>query len=295
MRERWSTALLTADARGTASSPLQHPNSRGRERHRGRRKPRRSRERVRVDANRARAWCEGEYGLRRHNTTQRLPRERDPLEFAGPLDRRRPDPGKHRTHFYAHYANRVRSERPPEEVTNYEEVRTSPRSADARPPGRGSSPRSFKRIRSSAKAAVARSTSWPTSPAPSRSAGSSTTSTSARRRSHLLRSEMSSACRWTTRGERPRPTRLETPISTRNPHHGAAECLRPRQARELRGVERPRRSGRGHAGAVACLTKRGSQVPHPMSPATVDPDSSPIAKSARRAFPRTAASTARFG
>ena len=26
-----------------------------------------------------------------------------------------PDPGKHRTHFYAHYANRVRGERPSEE------------------------------------------------------------------------------------------------------------------------------------------------------------------------------------
>ena len=30
-----------------------------------------------------------------------------------------PDPGRHRTHIYAHYANRVRGERPPEEVTSH--------------------------------------------------------------------------------------------------------------------------------------------------------------------------------
>lgn len=27
-----------------------------------------------------------------------------------------PDPGQHRPHFYAHYANRVRGEQPPEQV-----------------------------------------------------------------------------------------------------------------------------------------------------------------------------------
>ena len=38
-----------------------------------------------------------------------------------------PDPGKHRTHFYAHYANRVRRERPLEEVTSHGEEQESPK------------------------------------------------------------------------------------------------------------------------------------------------------------------------
>src|SRR2546422_5976772 len=76
--------------------------------------------------------------------------------------------------------------------------------------GRGSSPRSFRRIRSSANAAVARSRSLPTSPTPSRSAGSWTISVSAHRRSHLLSSERSSVCRWTTRGGRSGPAQPDT-------------------------------------------------------------------------------------
>jgi hypothetical protein len=40
----------------------------------------------------------------------------DPLEWLAHLADHIPDPGKHRTHFYAHYANRVRGERPGEEV-----------------------------------------------------------------------------------------------------------------------------------------------------------------------------------
>ncbi len=39
----------------------------------------------------------------------------DPLEWLARLTDHIPDPGKHRTHFYAHYANRVRGERPSEE------------------------------------------------------------------------------------------------------------------------------------------------------------------------------------
>jgi hypothetical protein len=39
----------------------------------------------------------------------------DPLEWLARLADHIPDPGKHRTHFYAHYANRVRGERPGEE------------------------------------------------------------------------------------------------------------------------------------------------------------------------------------
>jgi hypothetical protein len=45
----------------------------------------------------------------------------DPLEWLAPLAGHIPDPGRHRTHFYAHCANRVRGERPPEEATNHDE------------------------------------------------------------------------------------------------------------------------------------------------------------------------------
>jgi len=38
----------------------------------------------------------------------------DPLEWLARLADHIPDPGKHRTHFYAHYANRVRGQRPSE-------------------------------------------------------------------------------------------------------------------------------------------------------------------------------------
>jgi hypothetical protein len=40
----------------------------------------------------------------------------DPLEWLARLADHIPDPGRHRTHFYAHYANRVRGERPDEEA-----------------------------------------------------------------------------------------------------------------------------------------------------------------------------------
>jgi Putative transposase len=43
----------------------------------------------------------------------------DPLEWLARMSDHIPDPGKHRTHFYANYANRVRGERPPEEVTSH--------------------------------------------------------------------------------------------------------------------------------------------------------------------------------
>ena len=52
----------------------------------------------------------------------------DPLEWLARLADHIPDPGRHRTHFYAHYANRVRGERPDEE---------EPRQTDeAKPPAR---------------------------------------------------------------------------------------------------------------------------------------------------------------
>ena len=40
----------------------------------------------------------------------------DPLEWRARLADHIPDPGKHRTHFYAHHANRVRGERPSEKL-----------------------------------------------------------------------------------------------------------------------------------------------------------------------------------
>ena len=39
----------------------------------------------------------------------------DPLEWLARLADHIPDPGRHRTHFYAYYANRVRGERPGED------------------------------------------------------------------------------------------------------------------------------------------------------------------------------------
>ena len=38
----------------------------------------------------------------------------DPLEWLARLADHIPDPGRHRTHFYAHYANRARGQRPGE-------------------------------------------------------------------------------------------------------------------------------------------------------------------------------------
>jgi hypothetical protein len=75
----------------------------------------------------------------------------DPLEWLARLADHISDPGKHRTHFYAHYANRARGE--PGRQKHEEEQ--GPRSAAAPQAGRGSSPRFFRRIRSSADAAVA--------------------------------------------------------------------------------------------------------------------------------------------
>jgi Putative transposase len=55
----------------------------------------------------------------------------DPLEWLARLADHIPDPGRHRTHFYAHYANRVRGERPGEE---------EPRHTDEAEPRRRCSP-----------------------------------------------------------------------------------------------------------------------------------------------------------
>ena len=43
----------------------------------------------------------------------------DPLEWLARLADHIPDTGRHRTHFYAHYANRVRGERPDEEARRH--------------------------------------------------------------------------------------------------------------------------------------------------------------------------------
>jgi hypothetical protein len=40
----------------------------------------------------------------------------DPLEWLARMADHIPDPGKHRTNFHAHYANRVRGQRRPEQV-----------------------------------------------------------------------------------------------------------------------------------------------------------------------------------
>ena len=51
----------------------------------------------------------------------------DPLEWLARLADHIPDPGKHRTHFYAHYANRVRGERPSEELGHQKHEEEQPK------------------------------------------------------------------------------------------------------------------------------------------------------------------------
>ena len=55
------------------------------------------------------------YRSRRNPSLGRNFEAMDPLEWLARLADHIPDPGRHRTHFYAHYANRVRGERPSEE------------------------------------------------------------------------------------------------------------------------------------------------------------------------------------
>jgi hypothetical protein len=51
----------------------------------------------------------------------------DPLEWLARLADHIPDPGKHRTHFYAHYANRVRGERLSEELGHQKHEEEQPK------------------------------------------------------------------------------------------------------------------------------------------------------------------------
>jgi hypothetical protein len=51
----------------------------------------------------------------------------DPLEWLARLADHIPDAGKHRTHFYAHYANRVRGERPSEELGHQKHEEEQPK------------------------------------------------------------------------------------------------------------------------------------------------------------------------
>ena len=51
----------------------------------------------------------------------------DPLEWLARLADPIPDPGKHRTHYYSHYANRVRGERQPEELTSHGDAQEQPK------------------------------------------------------------------------------------------------------------------------------------------------------------------------
>ena len=101
----------------------------------------------------------------------------DPLEWLARLADHIPDADKHRTHFYAHYANRVRGERGSERLGHekHEEEQLIAYITDTV---------AIRRILA--------------------------ISVSARRRSHLLRSERSSVCRWTTRGERSGPAQPDT-------------------------------------------------------------------------------------
>jgi hypothetical protein len=62
----------------------------------------------------------------------------DPLEWLARLTDHIPEPGRHRTHFYAHYANRPRGERPGE--------REPPDTGEAEPPPRRRSSSTWSRL-----------------------------------------------------------------------------------------------------------------------------------------------------
>jgi hypothetical protein len=61
----------------------------------------------------------------------------DPLEWLARLADHIPNPGRHRTHLYAHlyahYANRVRGERPPEEVRSHGDEAEQPKKRPCSP------------------------------------------------------------------------------------------------------------------------------------------------------------------
>ncbi len=111
-------------------------------------------------------------GLRLNPTLGQNFEAMDPLEWLGRMADHIPDPGKHRTLFYAHYAHRVRGEPPPEEVGSQGDEKEPPKKRRCSPSWAKLIAKVFTRIRSCANAAVARSKSLPTSRTPSPSAGS---------------------------------------------------------------------------------------------------------------------------
>jgi len=135
----------------------------------------------------------------------------DPLEWLARLADHIPDPGKHRTHFYAHYANRVRGERPSEELGHQKHEEEQPQKRRCSP--------SWARL-------IAKV--FQTDPLVCRRCGGPLkvvayiADTLAIRRildhlglsppekPHVLTSETSSVCRWTTRGERSGPAQPDT-------------------------------------------------------------------------------------
>ena len=168
----------------------------------------------------------------------------DPLEWLARLADHIPDPGRHRTHFYAHYANRVRGERPSEG-----ELRPA---GEAEPPSRRRSSPSWARLLAKVfqvDPLVCRRCGGPlkvvaTSPTRWRSVRPWAISASARPRSRLPRSAMSSACRWTKRGERSSSSPPDRPGSHPSRTPQRAWCRRPAESWRSHTPRRSKRSRR---------------------------------------------------
>jgi len=77
----------------------------------------------------------------------------DPLEWLARLADHIPDAGKHRTHFYAHYANRVRGERPSEKLGHQKHEEEQLKKRRCSPSWARLIAKVFRRIRSSVDAA----------------------------------------------------------------------------------------------------------------------------------------------
>jgi len=158
----------------------------------------------------------------------------DPLEWFARLADHIPDPGRHRTHFYAHYANRVRGERPGEGEPRH--------TGEAEPPPRRRCSSTWALLIAKvfqADPLVCQRCGGPLRVVAlhNRRAGDPADLGTPRPqpppKSRLLKSAMSSACRWTTRGARSTSNQPELSRATPGLAPRRAWCLcRPKPPRQ---------------------------------------------------------------